>query len=137
MQPELRRRRAESSSGAPSALANLPFTVLDGVVAHELWHEMEAAFMARRYRDSIELRRQLGAYFDVDTLEHAVLGGRPGSPPAWRQAHHRLTTEVSQYAGTTIAEATAEMFKLWWCRAGTPTGVVGRFGELVDQFLPA
>ena len=111
--------------------------MLDGVVAHELWHEMESSFMARRYRDSMEMRRQLGAYFDVDTLERAVLGGRPGSPPAWWEAHRRLTTEVSAYAGTTIREATAEMFKQWWCRTGTPTGVVRRFGELVDEFLPA
>ena len=84
-----------------------------------------------------EVTRVISLWQAGEEFERAVLGGRPGSPSAWREAHRRLTTEVSTYAGTTIREATAEMFKLWWCRTGTPTGVVRRFGELVDQFLPA
>ena len=48
----------------------------------------------------------------------------------------RLVDEVSEYATTNPREATAEMFKLWWCRDGAPSPVVARFGELIEEFFP-
>jgi hypothetical protein len=113
-----------------------PFTPVDAVVAHELWHRIESVFEANHYRSSIEFRRQLGLHLGVATLEHAVKGAEATAPPPWRTAHRRLVDEVSAYAGTAQKEATAEMFKLWWCRTGPVSRVVARFGELVDQFFP-
>jgi hypothetical protein len=133
----MRRPESESGSRTPVVGPRPPFTVVDGVVAHELWHHMESAFEVRRYADSIEMRRELGRYFGVETLEHAILGAALGSPQAWRDAHLRLTTEVSEYAGTATREATAELFELWWCATSPPTGVVACFGDLVERFLLA
>ncbi len=84
----------------------------------------------------MELRRQLGNYLGVETLEHALKGGTPKAPANWQAAYIRLADEVSPYATTNAREATAELFKLWWCRMGPPSPLVSRFGELVDQMLP-
>jgi hypothetical protein len=112
------------------------FTALDHTVAHELWHRIEMVFEARDYRSSIDLRRQIGRSLGVETLEHAVKGGSAKAPAPWQAAYRRLMDEVSPYATTGVREATAEMFKLWWCRSGPTSPVVTRFGELVDQFFP-
>ena len=72
----------------------------------------------------------------METLEHAVKGGSAKAPAPWQAAHRRLMDEVSLYATTNVREATAEMFKQWWCRTGPTSPVVTRFGELVDQFFP-
>jgi hypothetical protein len=112
------------------------FTALDRTVAHELWHRIEMVFEARDYRSSIDLRRQIGRSLGVETLEHAVKGGSAKAPAPWQAAHRRLMDEVSLYATTNVREATAEMFKQWWCRTGPTSPVVTRFGELVDQFFP-
>jgi hypothetical protein len=122
---------AQHPTGIP-----LPFKALDGTVAHEIWHKVESVFEARQYRSSIEFRRQLGLFLDVDTLEQAVKGGSPGAPEAWQAAFRRVSTEVSAYATTNAHEATAEMFKLWWQRDGMVSPLVARFGELIDHFLP-
>lgn len=134
---ETRRRAAERGGTGVSARVEAPFSVVDGTTAHEMWHQIEAGFEAARYRDSIEFRRGLGAYLGVDTLERAILGSSRTAPAAWQAAHRRLVQEVSLYAGTSPREATAEMFKLWWCSAGTTTGIVACFGELVDGLFPA
>ena len=113
-----------------------PFTELDATVAHELWHKIENVFEAQHYRSSIDFRRRLGLHLGVETLEHAVKGGSTTAPAPWRHAHRRLVNEVSPYATTNRREATAEMFKLWWCGGDSASPIVARFGELVDQFLP-
>jgi hypothetical protein len=119
-----------------SARPSPPFTVVDGVVAHELWHKIESVYEAHHYKSSIDFRRQLGLHLGVDTLEHAVKGGTKNAPVPWQAAHRRLIDEVSSYATTNRREATAELFKLWWCRTGPTSPVVTRFGELIDEFFP-
>ena len=101
-------------SSTPTAAIPPPATAVDGIVAHECWHQMEAALEVRRYRDTMTFRQRLGEHFGVATIEHAVLGGTSGgAPAAWAEAHRRLTEEVSPYAGTSRREATVEMFALW------------------------
>ena len=126
--------RAERSSGG-SAGVPAPFTQIDGTTAHEIWHQMEGAIEARRSMDGIDLRRRLGEALGVETLEQAVNGIRPRSPDTWKVAHARLVDEVSAYGATAPVEATAEMFKLWWCANGEPTPIVRRFGELIEPLL--
>lgn len=80
----------------------------------------------------MEMRRRLGQHFGVATLEHAVLGGVLGAPEEWRNAHTQLVDEVSPYGGTARREATAEMFKLWWCSPGRRrTPAVDHFAAVV------
>jgi hypothetical protein len=126
--------RAERSSGG-SAVVPAPFNQIDGTTAHEIWHQMEGAVEARRSMDGIDLRRRLGEALGVETLEQAINGGRPRAPDAWKVAHERLVNEVSPYGATAPVEATAEMFKLWWCANGAATPIVRRFGELVEPLL--
>jgi hypothetical protein len=104
--------------------------VVGETTAHELWHQVEMAFLARRYRDSIEFRRQVGAYFGVETLEHAVERAGP--------AHDKLVAEVSAYAGTKAIEATAELARVWWATRAwdDPPPVAAHFGAVVDRFFP-
>jgi hypothetical protein len=109
------------------------FTALDGTVAHEAWHQIEAGFAARRLAERTELRRQLGLALGVETLEQAITGGHPRAPEHWRAAHARLRQLVSPYATTNPIEATAEMFKLWWCHISNP--LVDRFGELLHELF--
>jgi hypothetical protein len=118
----------------PSGAA-APYNQIDGTTAHEMWHQMEGAVEARRSMDGIELRRRLGEALGVETLEQAVNGSRPRSPDGWKAAYARLVNEVSPYAGTAPVEATAEMFKLWWCSNGERSPVVERFGELAEPLL--
>jgi hypothetical protein len=124
------------SEGTITPEAPASCTPVEEVVAHELWHRIEFVFDARDYRSSLDFRRQLGLALGVETLEHALKGGATTAPPAWQTAHRRLVDEVSDYAATNVREATAEMFKLWWCRGETCSPIVVRFGELVDEFLP-
>jgi hypothetical protein len=114
---EMARRRRTAPTKRPPAVIRPPATAVDATTAHEAWHQIEAVHEATAYRTTIEFRRSLGEHFGVATLEHAVLGGGPDAPPEWRTAHERLVAEVSPYAGTRTVEATAEMFKLWWCVA--------------------
>jgi hypothetical protein len=123
-------RRSTSARPPP------PFTPVDATVAHELWHKIESVYEAHHYKASIEFRRQIGLHLGVETLEHAVKGGTKNAPSTWRAAHSRLIDEVSLYATTNRREATAELFKLWWCRGNATTPVVARFGELIDEFFP-
>jgi hypothetical protein len=133
----LARRRITTPSRRPPAPVPPPATVIDGIAAHEAWHQLEAAFEARWYQRTIEFRRALGGHFGVATLEHAVLGGTPGASPSWRAAYEQLTGEVSPYAGTTTREATAELFKLWWCSPDSSQSPAARvFGEAL-ALLPS
>jgi len=128
--------RATYGDRRPSAGPLAPYTVVDTTMAHELWHHIENAFESRHYADSIALRRGLGEMLGVETLERAVKGSESNAPDAWKMALQRLAYEVSPYATTNANEATAEMFKLWWCRVGPLSPVVARFGELIDQLIP-
>jgi hypothetical protein len=129
------RRLVARADVRPAASVSPNHNDIDGVVAHECWHVIEQAFTARRYKDSIEMRRALGRALGVETLEQALYGAEPNATPAERSAHERLRNEVSAYATTTIAEATAEMFKLAWCRSGVPSPIVRTFMELVVRFF--
>ena len=115
--------------------ANLPFTAIDATTAHEMWHLVEATFEAKRYKESVEFRRQLGFHLGVATLEQAVKGHGRYAPDSWKAASKLLAEEVSLYATTNAKEATAELFKAWWCRTGDLAPVVARFGELLDEFF--
>jgi hypothetical protein len=123
--------------GGGSAGVRPPFNQIDGTTAHEMWHQMEGAIEGRHAMDGIELRRALGEALGVETLERAVNGGRGQASEAWRAARERLVEEVSPYAATAPVEATAEMFKLWWCGSGALSPVVRRFGELAGPLLAA
>ncbi len=125
----------EGRTGGGSAGVPAPFNQIDGTTAHEVWHQMQGALEARRSMDGIELRRRLGESLGVETLEQAVNGARPRSPESWKAAHARLVDEVSAYGATAPLEATAEMFKLWWCSSGEPSPVVSAFGELIQSLL--
>lgn len=118
--------------GKPGGAARVPppYDKVDSTVAHELWHQIEALFVGRRYRESIEFRRMLGAHFGVETLEHAVM--HPGP------ARDRVAAEVSPYAATKVGEATAEMAAVWWCtrEAPDPPPVARAFAAAVDAFFP-
>ncbi len=134
--PPPARPSATAPPARPSSTEPPRCTGLDATVAHELWHRIESVFEARHYRSSMDFRRRLGAGLGVETLEHAVRGGTASAPADWRAAHDRLVAEVSAYASTNPHEATAEMFKLWWCGGTSVSPVVSCFGELVDEFLP-
>ena len=110
-----------------------PYSSIDGITAHELWHRIEDGY---HRADWIAIHRALGAELGVETLEHALRGGSASAPPAWQHAYARVVDEVSQYATTNPREAKAEMFMQWWCRAGTPSPLVARFGEVIEAALP-
>lgn len=43
--------------------------------------------------------------------------------------------EVSAYATTNPSEATAELFKLWWCTRDDPPPIARFFGELLERYF--
>jgi len=110
-----------------------PSSSIDGITAHELWHRIEDAY---HQADWIAIHRALGVELGVETLEHALRGRSPDAPPAWHHAYERVVDEVSQYATTNPREAKAEMFMQWWCRSGSPSPLVARFGEVIEATLP-
>jgi hypothetical protein len=125
---------ARGPQGSPARVPR-PWTPVEGTVAHELWHLIDLGLQSSRYRESIELRRRIGAYFGVETIEHLVQATRGKASPREREALRRLVTEVSPYASTTPLEVTAELFKLWWCRGPEPSGAVRHFGTVVEDFF--
>ena len=130
-------KRAANPTKIPPARAPQSATVLDGIIAHEVWHQIEGATEARSYAWGVELRRRLGEHLGVATLEHAILGRAPGAADAWRHANERLAREASPYAATLPREATAELFMLWWLMPEEGrTPVVRAFGEAVGALLP-
>jgi len=128
----LRRQRETAPLRRPSADVRHPFGAIDGVSAHEAWHQIEFKFRGR-IADHSAFRRELGAVLGVETLEQAIQGRHRGAPEAFRLAHDRLLETVSPYATTNPLEAAAEMFKLWWCGVSNPT--IDCFGALLDRFF--
>jgi len=122
--------RIRSYQGAP------PFTRIDAVVAHEMWHEIQFDFDNSRVRDGIEFRRALGAYFGTETLEQVIKGRSAKESSDRRAACARLASEVSTYATTEPREATAEMFSVWWCTPQDPPPIAQLFDRLLHQFFP-
>ena len=114
-----------------------PLFPIDGVVAHEYWHNLDTTVLATP-GVYVEINRALGAELGVETFEHALRGREATAPPAWQQALRRIMHEVSPYATTNMREATAEMFKLWWCAPPRlpPAPLVARFGALLDRYYP-
>jgi hypothetical protein len=120
-----------------SARPKRPWLPIDGVVAHEYWHNLDTTVVATP-AVYLELNRGLGAELGVETFEHALRGRESGAPPEWQAAFGRIVTEVSPYATSNWREATAELFGLWWCRPpnGPPAPLVVAFGALLDRFYP-
>ena len=134
---EQRRRAAAAGGRGVSAVVPPPFTALEGVTAHELWHNLDATIQSTPGQ-YVEFNRVLGEELGVATFEYALRGGEASAPPEWRAARTRIVHEVSVYATTNLREATAEMFKLWWCSRpeAPPPPLVACFGALVDRFYP-
>jgi len=130
-------RRRLAGRATVSARPTRPWFAVDGVVAHEYWHNLDTTVVATP-DVYLALNRGLGAELGVETFEHALRGREAGAPPEWRAALGRIVTEVSPYATTNWREATAELFKLWWCRPpdGPPAPLVACFGALLDRFYP-
>jgi hypothetical protein len=120
-----------------SAAVPRPWFHIDGVVAHEIWHNMDAT-LATTPGVYVEFNRALGEELGVETFEHALRGRDAGAPEPWRAGFRRIVEEVSPYATTSMREATAELFKLWWCASpqSPPAPLVARFGELLDRYYP-
>ena len=120
-----------------SAEVPRPWFHIDGVVAHEIWHNMDAT-VATTPGVYVEFNRALGEELGVETFEHALRGRDAGAPEPWRAGFRRIVEEVSPYATTNMREATAELFKLWWCASpqSPPRALVARFGALLDRYYP-
>jgi len=112
-----------------------PYNAVDGTTAHEMWHHIEASFTRANYTASIQFRRKLGEYFGLRTLEHLSHPPSGSDPDVLAAAVAQLRAEVSDYATTVPTEATAEMFKAWWCATEPPTGVVSHFAQLVTSYI--
>ena len=130
----VRHRRGQGAAGDRTLSAPVPhpFARVDGVSAHEAWHQIEFKFRGR-YADHTAFRRELGQALGVETLEHAIQGRQRHAPEEFVRACARLGQTVSPYATTNPLEATAEMFKLWWCGVSNPT--IDCFGRLLDRFF--
>jgi hypothetical protein len=134
---ELHRWEFAPARSMSTPTRKVAFSALEATMAHELWHNMEVQLETQRRQDSMELRRQLGSYFGVETLEHAVEGRGPAAPPDRQRARALLMHEVSPYAGTNVVEATAELFRLWWCTRDAPSRVARHFDQAMNRFFPA
>ena len=133
---DAQRQRMAGRRGVSASPAR-PWFAIDGVVAHEYWHNLDTTVVATP-AVYLELNRALGAELGVDTYEHALRGREAGAPPEWQLGFQRILQEVSPYATTNWRESTAELFKLWWCRPpdGPPAPLVATFGALLDRFYP-
>jgi hypothetical protein len=132
----LRRARQEQRSPISNVAAvPLPYTKVDGITAHEVWHLVDREIV-RSGLDYVTFHHALGEPLGVETLEAALRGRRDNADPEMRRAAARLALQVSLYATTNRREATAEMFERWWCSDGDHhRPVVARFGELVEERL--
>jgi hypothetical protein len=129
----------ERVGGRPtiSARPQKPWFDIDGVVAHEYWHNLDTTVVATP-KVYTEFNRVLGVELGVETYEHALRGRERDAPPDWQAGLQRIATEVSPYATASWRESTAELFKLWWCRPvdRPPAPLVACFGALLDRFYP-
>ena len=105
------------------------------VVAHEIWHVVEDVFEATHYRESMELRMALGRVLGLATFEHAYRAGPHAGAAERASALNRIRAAVGEYATTSPAEGTAELFAAWWL-GGARDELVAAFGDLVDRYLP-
>jgi hypothetical protein len=133
---DAQRLRMAGGRGVSAAVAR-PWFQIDGVVAHEYWHNLDTTVVASP-AVYLEINRALGVELGVETYEHALRGRDQNAPPAWQLAFGRIVTEVSPYATTNWRESTAELFKLWWCRPpdAPPAPLVACFGALLERFYP-
>jgi len=122
-------RRAANPELIHRAVAEVPapWSSLDATTAHELWHKIEMAWETERYADSVEFRRAVGGLFGKETLEKVFTDD---------DALRVLAREVSGYATTNRLEATAEMFKRWWCGPAPENSIPEQFGVIVNRFFP-
>jgi hypothetical protein len=111
---------------APPAALPASWTSLDATTAHELWHKIELAWETEHYAQSVEFRRALGGLFGRETLEK-VFADDAGLA--------LMAERVSDYAATNRVEATAEMFKRYWCGPPPKDSVPEQFGSIVDRFF--
>jgi hypothetical protein len=105
------------------------------VVAHEMWHAIEAAMPAVDRRRHFAFRVALGEAFGVRTFEHVYRAGRGTSGAEQVAAFAQLRSAVGDYATTSPAEGTAELFKHWWVLVREEQ-LVRRFAELVEEHWP-
>jgi hypothetical protein len=134
MGDERDRWRAQGRAPRVANADDQPCAIVDGVVAHECWHYLDAEVRSSG-RAYVEFNAALGEALGVESLEHALRGRERSAPAEWQSAHAQLVRDVSNYAGTNPREATAEMFSLWW-RGRRASPVVARFGELVERHFP-
>ena len=105
---------------------------LSVVLAHEVWHAVEAVRKAKAPRVMSDLDRAMGEALGVPSLARAFLR----QTEADLAALARLEQELGPYAATNPEEATAELFCAGW--AGPRPPVLSQiFGALVDEYLPA
>jgi hypothetical protein len=104
-----------------------PWSTVDAITAHELWHKIEMAWDTERFAETIEFRRAVGGIFGKETLEKVFTDG---------DARAILARAVSAYATTNRLEASAEMFKQWWCGPPPKGSVPEQFGAIVSRFFP-
>jgi hypothetical protein len=80
----LRRQRESAPTRRPPATAPGPFTVVDGVAAHEAWHQIEFKFRGR-VADHVAFRRALGEALGWRRSSRPSRGGTatPPRPSAW------------------------------------------------------
>ncbi len=121
-------RQGEVPTKGNPAEVPKPWTAIDGVVAHEMWHMIEGEWESRDYAATIEFRRVIGGWFGQPTLEKVF------EVP---EARYALGMHVSPYAASARLEATAEMFKRWWCGPAPSGSIPERFGALVETYFPA
>jgi hypothetical protein len=133
---DAQRLRTGGRRGA-SARVPPPWFTIDGVVAHEYWHNLDTTVVSSPATYT-HINRELGALLGVETFEFALRGRERDAPPAWQDAFRRVVDEVSPYAATAMREATAELFKLWWCSSPSQLAapLVARFGALLDEHYP-
>ena len=98
---EQRRRAAASGGRGVSAVVQPPFTALEGVTAHELWHNLDATIQSTPGQ-YVEFNRVLGDELGVATFEYTLRGGEASAPPEWRAARMRIVQEVSVYTTTNL-----------------------------------
>jgi hypothetical protein len=129
-----RARRARDDPFTRAAIVPPPFTAIEGVTVHEMWHLVDAAVIGSGSR-YVDFNRELGAVLGVATIEHALRGAEQGAPAEWRHAREALIMQVSAYAATNPRELNAEMFKVFWFAGAASPPLVARFAALVNERL--
>jgi hypothetical protein len=109
-------------------------TPTDGVTAHELWHLFGDQLFGGG-EDRAAFDRALGEVLAIDDIRVALRPHVASELPRWSDATMQLAQQVSLYSTTAYREATAELFRVWWCGPGDHPPLVARFGELVEQRL--